>query len=86
MRQLTGPNDKVLGKHIRQDTGSLSITAEADGRHEYCFSNQMSAIADKIVRYAQPSQYLFPAVNQFYTVLTCMVSFISMKTVRSTTL
>jgi hypothetical protein len=52
MRQLTAPNDKVLGKHIRQDTGSISITAEADGRHEYCFSNQMSAIADKIVRYA----------------------------------
>ncbi|XP_006459924.1 hypothetical protein AGABI2DRAFT_149893 [Agaricus bisporus var. bisporus H97] len=48
---LTGPNDKVLGKHIRQDTGSLSITAEADGRHEYCFSNQMSAIADKIVSF-----------------------------------
>ena len=39
-----------MGKHIKQSTGSLSITAEKDGRYEYCFSNQMSAIADKIVR------------------------------------
>ena len=28
----------------------MSITATKDGRHEYCFSNQMSTIADKIVR------------------------------------
>jgi len=48
---LSDPNDKVLGKHIRQDTGSISITATANGRHEYCFSNQMSAIADKMVSF-----------------------------------
>jgi len=49
--QLSDPHSKTLGKHVRQDTGSVSITAETDGRHEYCFSNVMSAIADKIVRY-----------------------------------
>ncbi|KAF9452200.1 supernatant protein factor, C-terminal domain-containing protein [Macrolepiota fuliginosa MF-IS2] len=48
---LSDPNGKILGKHIRQDTGSVSITAAVDGRHEYCFSNQMSAIADKIVSF-----------------------------------
>ncbi|PFH52656.1 hypothetical protein AMATHDRAFT_74120 [Amanita thiersii Skay4041] len=48
---LTDPQGRVLAKHIRQDTGSVSITAEKDGRHEYCFSNQMSAIADKIVSF-----------------------------------
>ncbi|KAF5363397.1 hypothetical protein D9756_000813 [Leucocoprinus leucothites] len=48
---LSDPNGKVLGKHVRQDTGSVSITATADGRHEYCFSNIMSAIADKMVSF-----------------------------------
>ncbi|KAF8639765.1 hypothetical protein AX17_001026 [Amanita inopinata Kibby_2008] len=48
---LTDPQDSVLAKHIRQDTGSISITAEKDGRYEYCFSNQMSAIADKMVSF-----------------------------------
>ena len=48
--QLSDPEERILGKQIRQSTGSISITAEKDGRHEYCFSNQMSSIADKLVR------------------------------------
>ncbi|ETW83835.1 hypothetical protein HETIRDRAFT_472150 [Heterobasidion irregulare TC 32-1] len=48
---ITDPEGTALGKHIKQSTGSLSITAEKDGRYEYCFSNQMSAIADKIVSF-----------------------------------
>ncbi|KII95807.1 hypothetical protein PLICRDRAFT_98293 [Plicaturopsis crispa FD-325 SS-3] len=48
---LLDPTEKVLEKHIRQSTGTVSITAVTDGRHEYCFSNQMSAIADKIVSF-----------------------------------
>jgi hypothetical protein len=48
--QLADPEERILGKQIRQSTGSISITAEKDGRHEYCFSNQMSSIADKLVR------------------------------------
>lgn len=54
-QQLTDPSNTVLAKHIREDTGSVSITAAKDGRYEYCFSNQMSAIADKMVRYAYTS-------------------------------
>ncbi|KAJ6516165.1 emp24/gp25L/p24 family/GOLD-domain-containing protein [Mycena sanguinolenta] len=48
---LADPDNRLLGKQIRQSTGTLSITAEKDGRFEYCFSNQMSAIADKIVSF-----------------------------------
>ncbi|KAF5331542.1 hypothetical protein D9611_007646 [Ephemerocybe angulata] len=48
---LTDPAGKVLGKHIRQSTGDLAVTADNDGRYEYCFSNQMSAIADKMVSF-----------------------------------
>ncbi|KAF9057408.1 emp24/gp25L/p24 family/GOLD-domain-containing protein [Panaeolus papilionaceus] len=49
--KLSDPAGKVLGKQVRQSTGQLAITAENDGRHEYCFSNQMSAIADKMVSF-----------------------------------
>ncbi|KAF8974641.1 emp24/gp25L/p24 family/GOLD-domain-containing protein [Flammula alnicola] len=48
---LSDPTGRVLGKQIRQSTGQLAITAEKDGRHEYCFSNQMSAIADKMISF-----------------------------------
>ncbi|KAF7355079.1 Supernatant protein factor [Mycena sanguinolenta] len=48
---LADPDNRLLGKQIRQSTGTLSITAEKDGRFEYCFSNQMSAIADKLVSF-----------------------------------
>ncbi|KAI0265116.1 emp24/gp25L/p24 family/GOLD-domain-containing protein [Gloeopeniophorella convolvens] len=48
---ITGPDGGALRKHIKQSTGTESITAETDGRHEYCFSNQMSSIADKIVSF-----------------------------------
>ncbi|PPQ99912.1 hypothetical protein CVT24_009593 [Panaeolus cyanescens] len=48
---LSDPAGKVLGKQVKQSTGQIAITAEKDGRHEYCFSNQMSAIADKMVSF-----------------------------------
>ena len=40
-----------MHKHIKQSTGTVSITSEKDGRHEYCFSNQMSTVIDKLVSF-----------------------------------
>lgn len=48
--QINDPTGSAIKKNIRYSTGTSSITAEKDGRYEYCFSNQMSTIADKIVR------------------------------------
>ncbi|TFK55874.1 supernatant protein factor, C-terminal domain-containing protein [Heliocybe sulcata] len=48
---LADPENHALGKHIKQTTGSVAVTATKDGRHEYCFSNQMSAVADKLVSF-----------------------------------
>ena len=50
--QLTDPDNKALHKDVKQSTGTASITAKKDGRHEYCFSNLMSSVSDKVVRYA----------------------------------
>lgn len=70
----------MLGKQIRQSTGQLAITAVTDGRHEYCFSNQMSAIADKMVRYVAYHSWAFCKL-MLYTASTCTVSFMSQETV-----
>jgi len=48
---ITDPDGGAIRKNIRFSTGTVSITATKDGRHEYCFSNQMSTIADKIVSF-----------------------------------
>ncbi|KAL0580934.1 p24 complex component [Marasmius crinis-equi] len=48
---LADPDGRLLGKHVKQSTGQIDTTAEKNGRYEYCFSNQMSAIADKIVSF-----------------------------------
>jgi len=48
---LSDPHNLALHKQIKQTTGTVSITAEKDGKHEYCFSNQMSSIADKTVSF-----------------------------------
>jgi hypothetical protein len=50
--QLSDPTNMALNKQYKQSTGSVSITAKKDGRYEYCFSNVMSTIADKVVRCA----------------------------------
>jgi len=48
---ISDPTGSAIKKNIRFSTGTASITAEKDGRYEYCFSNQMSTIADKIVSF-----------------------------------
>ncbi|KAH9173406.1 emp24/gp25L/p24 family/GOLD-domain-containing protein [Lactarius sanguifluus] len=48
---VSSPDGNAIRKNIRYSTGTVSITAEKDGRYEYCFSNQMSSIADKIVSF-----------------------------------
>ncbi|KAF8484481.1 emp24/gp25L/p24 family/GOLD-domain-containing protein [Russula ochroleuca] len=48
---ISDPEGGAIRKNIRYSTGTVSITATKDGRHEYCFSNQMSTIADKIVSF-----------------------------------
>ncbi|KAI0347553.1 supernatant protein factor C-terminal domain-containing protein [Trametopsis cervina] len=48
---LTDPEGHALHKDIKKSTGTVTITAEKDGRHDYCFSNQMSTVIDKLVSF-----------------------------------
>ncbi|KAF8305453.1 supernatant protein factor C-terminal domain-containing protein [Clavulina sp. PMI_390] len=48
---LGDPNGLAIHKDMLSSTGTASFTAEHDGRHEYCFSNEMSTLADKLVSF-----------------------------------
>ncbi|KAF9780283.1 emp24/gp25L/p24 family/GOLD-domain-containing protein [Thelephora terrestris] len=48
---LTDPDGQALHKDVKQSTGTVSITAKRDGKHEYCFSNLMSSVSDKVVSF-----------------------------------
>jgi len=48
---LEDPSNTALQKDLKSPTGTVSITAEADGRYTYCFSNEMSAMQDKIISF-----------------------------------
>ncbi|KZW04034.1 supernatant protein factor, C-terminal domain-containing protein [Exidia glandulosa HHB12029] len=48
---LADPKGVAVAKHLKQSTGTATATATTDGRYEYCFSNEMSTIADKMVSF-----------------------------------
>lgn len=50
--KLTGPGNRVMNEQRKRDTGTYSFTAENDGRFTYCFSNEMSTVSGKTVRWA----------------------------------
>ncbi len=47
--QISNPQNRVLSSIHRKPTGSHSFTADQDGRHTYCFSNEMSSVSPKTV-------------------------------------
>jgi hypothetical protein len=68
--QLTDPDGNALHKDVKQSTGTVSITAKKDGKHEYCFSNLMSSVSDKVVRYGKvgPPDEQIPHHSQSFNV------------------
>lgn len=48
---LNDPSGSSLWSVEKRDTGTFSFTAHKDGKHEYCFSNQMSSVTSKTVSF-----------------------------------
>ncbi|KZT12756.1 supernatant protein factor C-terminal domain-containing protein [Laetiporus sulphureus 93-53] len=48
---LQDPDHVSLADHKKQSTGTVSITAKKDGRYQYCFSNMMSTVVDKLISF-----------------------------------
>jgi p24 family protein beta-1 len=48
---MKGPGERVMNEQKKKDTGTYSFTAEQDGRYTYCFSNEMSTVTGKTLRW-----------------------------------
>lgn len=48
---MQDPSSTTLHSIPRKTTGTFSFTAIKDGRHTYCFSNEMSTLTPKVVSF-----------------------------------
>jgi hypothetical protein len=46
---VNGPNDKVYLKGEKERQGDFVFTAAEEGEYRFCFSNDMSTFAEKMV-------------------------------------
>lgn len=66
---MTGPGNKLILDGQKERQGDFVFTAETVGEYEFCFSNEMSTFAEKMVDFEiavniGPSPFFFPWFGQ----------------------
>lgn len=46
---MTGPGDRIILDGQKERQGDFVFTAESVGEYQFCFSNEMSTFAEKMV-------------------------------------
>jgi len=46
---VTGPNEKAILDGIKERQGDFVFTAQVPGEYRFCFNNEMSTFAEKLV-------------------------------------
>ena len=65
-----GPGSDTIYTNYKKSQGSFSLAAERPGRYSYCFSNEMSSYARKVLRYVS-NLFLILIVPRLSHVLIC---------------
>lgn len=47
--EITGPSNNVLYKEMKKQYDTFTWTADIDGEHRFCFSNEFSTFTHKLV-------------------------------------
>jgi hypothetical protein len=47
--EISGPGNSILYKEMKKQYDTFTWTADTDGEHRFCFSNEFSTFSHKLV-------------------------------------
>ncbi len=60
---VTGPNEKVIMEASKERQGDFVFTAKEQGEYRFCFNNEMSTFAEKMVDFEIAVRRVQPQIS-----------------------